>query len=170
MTAIVWRCQHAVLPMMFLIALAACADRQAQHAATDVPPTVVERTVEPVAAPAADADVTFVRVVETAPDIYTFHVTVAHPDRGWEDYADGWDVVLPDGSAILPQPDARYTRPLLHPHVDEQPFTRSQSGLEIPSGIVTVTVRAHDLVDGYGGKMVTVDLRERAGVDFRVER
>jgi hypothetical protein len=41
-------------------------------------------------------------------------------------------------------------RVLLHPHVDEQPFTRSLSGVAIPSDVEQVTVRAHDNVDGWG--------------------
>ena len=43
-------------------------------------------------------------------------------------------------------------------HVEEQPFTRSLSGVKIPDGITKVTVRAHDLVHEYGGKVVTVTL------------
>jgi hypothetical protein len=59
---------------------------------------------------------------------------------------------------------------LLHPHVDEQPFTRSQSGIEIPPGVTQVRVRAHDLVDGYGGREVVVDLTKASGPDFKVEQ
>jgi len=53
----------------------------------------------------ADADVTFVRAVQTGDTTWTFHVTVEHPDTGWEEYADGWDVVLPDGTVIKPDPE-----------------------------------------------------------------
>ncbi len=118
----------------------------------------------------ANADVTFVRASQQADDTWTFAVTVAHPDTGWEDYADGWDVVLPDGSIIKPDPDSPFTRLLLHPHVDEQPFTRSQSGIVIPEGVTEVTVRAHDLVDGYGGREVKVDLTVDSGPDFEIQR
>jgi hypothetical protein len=118
----------------------------------------------------ANADVTFVRAVEQAEGRWTFYVTVAHPDSGWEDYADGWDVVLPDGSVILPDPGSPFTRLLLHPHETEQPFTRSQSGIEIPADVTTVRVRAHDLVDGYGGAEVVVDLNHDSGPGYEVER
>ncbi len=119
----------------------------------------------------ANADVVHVHAVATAPGTWTFHVTVAHPDTGWDDYANGWDVVLPDGSVILPNPaDEPFTRLLLHPHETEQPFTRSQSNVLIPAHITTVTVRAHDLRDGFGGKEVVVDLTQAAGDDFEVER
>ena len=58
----------------------------------------------------ANADVEFVRAVETGDGVWTFHVTVRHPDTGWEDYADGWDVVLPDGTIIKPDPTSPFTR------------------------------------------------------------
>lgn len=118
----------------------------------------------------ANADVVHVRAVEAEDGSWTFHVTVEHPDTGWEDYADGWDVVTPDGQVLKPDPEGEFTRTLLHPHVDEQPFTRSQSGIVIPEGVTTVRVRAHDIVDGFGGKEVVVDLTETSGPDFEVER
>lgn len=118
----------------------------------------------------ADADVTFVRAVESADGTWTFYVTVLHPDTGWEDYADGWDVVTPDGIVLKPDPDSPFTRLLLHPHENEQPFTRSQSRIVIPEGISQVTVRAHDLVDGFGGQEVVVDLTVTSGPNFEVER
>jgi hypothetical protein len=101
---------------------------------------------------------------------WTFHVTVSHPDTGWEDYADGWDVVTPDGSVLKPDPGSPFTRLLLHPHETEQPFTRSQSGIRIPAGVETVLVRAHDLLDGFGGKEVQVDLTLPGGEDFEVSQ
>ena len=36
---------------------------------------------------AGNADVLFVRTVQAADGTWTFHVTVEHPDAGWEDYA-----------------------------------------------------------------------------------
>lgn len=118
----------------------------------------------------ANADVVYVRAVETAVNTWTFHVTVTHPDTGWEDYADGWDVVLPDGTVILPNPDDPFTRLLLHPHETEQPFTRSQSNIMIPADVTAVTVRAHDLVEGFGGAEIVVDLTIPAGENYEVER
>lgn len=128
----------------------------------------------PTASPAstrrvANADVLHVRAVEQTSGGWTFHVTVQHPDTGWEDYADGWDVVAPDGSVLKPDPSSPFTRLLLHPHEDEQPFTRSQSGIVIPEGVTQVRVRAHDLVDGWGGREVLVDLAASSGSDFEVE-
>ena len=119
---------------------------------------------------AANADVTYVRAVESGEGTWTFHVTVEHPDTGWEDYADGWDVVTPEGEVLKPDPESAFTRTLLHPHVDEQPFTRSQSGIVIPEGVTRVRVRAHDIVDGFGGQEVWVDLTESSGPNFEVEQ
>jgi hypothetical protein len=50
------------------------------------------------------------------------------------------------------------TRTLYHPHVEEQPLTRSLSGVRIPDGVTSVIVRAHDLEHGYGGKEFSVKL------------
>ena len=104
-----------------------------------------------VTAYAGEADVTNVKVVKLADGAYRFDVTLSHSDEGWEHYADKWDVVGPDNTVFG-------TRTLYHPHVDEQPFTRSLSGVKIPPGIGKVTIRAHDSVHEYGGTAVTVVL------------
>ena len=119
----------------------------------------------------ANADVIFVRAVHD-PELnsWTFHVTVQHPDTGWDDYADGWDVVLPDSTVIKPDPEIPYTHLLLHPHEEEQPFTRSQNGILIPNGITKIKVRAHDLVAGFGGGEIIVDLNSDSGPGFEVIR
>jgi hypothetical protein len=116
----------------------------------------------------ANADVLFVRAEYSPTGTWTFTVTVQHPDTGWEDYADGWDVVLPDGTVVKPDPDTLFTRVLLHPHVDEQPFTRNQTGIVIPQEVTEVTVRAHDLLHGFGGREVVVDLSVESSQDFEV--
>lgn len=99
---------------------------------------------------AGEATVVGVEAVPEAAGSWRFSVTVRHPDTGWEHYADKWQVLGPDGTVLG-------ERVLLHPHVDEQPFTRSLSGVAIPSGTGQVTVRAHDSVDGWG-PAVTVPL------------
>ena len=152
------------------------ASATAAATATVVPPTVTS-TPKPTSTPqaepaasAANADVLFVKAKQSADGTWRFDVTVAHPDTGWDDYADGWDVVLPDGSVVKVNPTDRFTRLLVHPHETEQPFTRSQSGIRIPADVTTVTVRAHDLVDGWGGKTVAVDLSQSSGEGFEVQK
>jgi len=98
-----------------------------------------------------EADVTGVAVRQTASRIFHFDVTVRHDDTGWDHYADKWEVLAPDGTVVG-------TRTLYHPHVDEQPFTRSLSEVEVAETISEVTVRAHDSLHDYGGKTVTVEL------------
>ena len=162
--------------MAGLLVLAACtADESALIEQTEAEVAAVEQASdEEVEAPmtdrVADADVVNVRVVEADDGTWVFHVTVSHADTGWEDYADGWDVVLPDGTPIKPDASSPFTRLLMHPHEDEQPFTRLQSRIVIPPGVTQVTVRAHDLVDGFGGREVLVDLTLDSGDGFVVER
>ena len=117
-----------------------------------------------------DADVIEVRAIEQGNQGWTFHVTVSHTDTGWEDYCDGWDVVGADGKVVKVNDSDRFTRLLLHPHVEEQPFTRSQGRLKIPESMTTVSVRAHDIVDGFGGKEIIVDLTKDSGPGYTVTR
>jgi hypothetical protein len=83
---------------------------------------------------------------------YSFDVTVRHADTGWKHYANKWEVLSPDGKTVLG------TRTLLHPHEDEQPFTRSLSGVRVPAAYSEVLVRAHDSVHAFGGKTTRVKL------------
>jgi len=117
-----------------------------------------------------NADVIYVRAVLLQDGTWTFHVTVTHPDTGWEDYADGWDVVTPDGVVLKINQDDPFTRLLLHPHENEQPFTRSQQGIIIPTGTKWIRVRAHDLVAGFGGVEIMVDITQESGPGYEVER
>jgi len=137
--------------------------------APDATPTAAPIAPLPTEETSANADVEYVRAVQAADGTWTFHVTVRHPDTGWEDYANGWDVLTPDGEVIKPDPSSPFTRLLLHPHETEQPFTRSQNGVAIPPDVTQVRVRAHDSVDGFGGREVAVDLPVSSGPDFEVE-
>lgn len=103
------------------------------------------------AAVGGEADVVGVKINKQTGGTYSFDVSVRHGDTGWKHYANKWDVVAPDGTVLG-------TRELLHPHENEQPFTRSLSGVKIPDGVEKVTVRAHDSVDGYGGAEMTVSV------------
>jgi hypothetical protein len=102
------------------------------------------------AAPAAagEADVVDVSLSREG-DAWRVEVTVRHADEGWDHYADGWEIVAPDGTVLG-------ERPLLHPHVEEQPFTRSLGGVRIPAEVEEITIRARDSVHGWGGDARTV--------------
>lgn len=143
----------------------------APPAATKTPESTEEQ--QPMSEEALDLDeanVMFVKATQADDGTWRFDVTVRHNDEGWDHYADGWDVVTPDGTVLKSNPDDAFTRVLLHPHENEQPFTRSQSGLSIPEGVTEVTVRAHCNVHEYGGRDVVVDLTTEGGPDFAVER
>jgi hypothetical protein len=112
-------------------------------------PIVALLCLTPTAAGAGEADVLAVTATATGEGTYRFDVTVQHADTGWDHYADAWEVLAPDGTVLG-------TRTLLHPHADEQPFTRSLTGVAIPVGLTAVTVRARDSVHGYGGRALTV--------------
>ncbi|WP_210202099.1 hypothetical protein [Methylobacterium sp. V23] len=85
---------------------------------------------------------------------FDIDVTVQSADTGWDRYADRIEVLGPEG-AILG------ARVLEHPHDDEQPFTRTGSGVRVPPGIGTVSVRAHFKPTGFGGTTATVTLPTR---------
>lgn len=107
--------------------------------------------VAPDAARAGKADVVAARAECSAERVCSFSVTVKHADTGWRHYASRYEIVSPDGTVLG-------TRVLRHPHVHEQPFTRSLAGVEIPEGVERVTVRAIDEVHGAGGETAEVAL------------
>ena len=78
-------------------------------------------------------------------------VTLSHPDTGWDHYADGWEVLDSDGNSLG-------VRVLLHPHVTEQPFSRSLSGVQIPQSATAVYIRARCNVDGWSDVLFEVRL------------
>lgn len=112
----------------------------------------VTMALQPSQVLAGGADVVGVEAVRDNAGKWRFNVSVAHADEGWDHYADKWDVVAPDGTVLG-------TRVLHHPHENEQPFTRSLSGVVIPETIDEVTVRAHDSQHGYEGKPMRVKLK-----------
>ncbi|WP_291738066.1 hypothetical protein [Leisingera sp. F5] len=82
---------------------------------------------------------------------WTFSVTLSHPDTGWDHYADGWRVLDMTGNEL----DLRV---LAHPHEQEQPFTRSLNGVQIPEGTTQVQIQARCHVDGWGQDTYTLAL------------
>ncbi len=89
--------------------------------------------------------------------------TLRHADTGWEHYADAWRVVTADGRVLA-------TRVLYHPHEHEQPFTRSLEDVHIPADTHVVYVEAHCKVHGWSRQRLQVDLRQRRGTRFQVQR
>lgn len=103
---------------------------------------------------AGEADVVDVRVRLSSPGVYDFDITVRSVDKGWNHYADAFEVLAPDGK-VLGQ------RILLHPHETEQPFTRDLYGVRIPQSIVEVVVRARHKPKGFDGRTLRIRLPGR---------
>ena len=66
--------------------------------------------------------------------IFNIAVTLRHPDTGWDHYASEW-IVIADEEEIA-------KRTLYHPHVNEQPFTRSLRDVLIPADVSKVVIKA----------------------------
>lgn len=105
----------------------------------------------PCIAYAGEADVIAAEVEHAGGNFYRFKVTVQHDDESWEHFAKAWEVLDTDGNILG-------ARILMHPHINEQPFTRSQT-ITIPENVNQVTIRAYDLVHEFGGKELTIDIK-----------
>ena len=108
-------------------------------------------------------DVEIVKVaMKASGEQWRANVTLKHADTGWEHYADAWRVMTEEGKLLG-------TRVLYHPHVNEQPFTRSLS-LAIPKDMGVVYVEAHDKVHGWSKQRVRIDLNSTSGDRYTVSR
>lgn len=76
-------------------------------------------------------------------------VTLRHEDTGWDHYADAWEIRDPDGKLLG-------RRTLMHPHENEQPFTRSLRDVMLPDGVPYITIRARCSRDGWVGEEMKV--------------
>lgn len=90
-------------------------------------------------------------------------VTLNHADTGWDHYADGWRLVDEQGNVLG-------NRVLYHPHVNEQPFTRSLGGINIPASKKIIFVEAHDLNRGWSKKRVKIDMLKNTGNNYKIQR
>ncbi len=88
---------------------------------------------------------------DAATDTWSFAVTMSSPYDTPERYADGWRVMTTDGVVLG-------THTLLHDHAAEQPFTRTQTGVEIPAEVDTVVIEGRDQENGFGGATATITL------------
>ncbi len=130
--------------------LSACANNDPAVATLTVPVTDASPSK------VAFADQQFPNVVSATAsqdgNTWTFDVTISSPYDTPDRYADGWRVTGPDGKVFG-------EHKLTHDHAIEQPFTRTQTNVSIPSDVDTVTVEGRDQLNGYGGKTATVNLR-----------
>ena len=85
------------------------------------------------------------------PGLWRVSVTLRHKDKGWKHYADRWRIVDENGVQLG-------IRVLQHPHVQEQPFTRSLTNVAIPEDTKIVYIEARDIKHGWTEKRLKVDL------------
>ena len=109
------------------------------------------------------AQVTYVKASQSSNGSWCFDTQVRHNDEGWQHYADAWQVVSQQG-------DVLGERVLLHPHKNEQPFTRRLCGIEIPNDTTKVTVRARCNVHGFGGHEIVVDTTLSKGAGYSISK
>lgn len=101
-------------------------------------------------------DIVDVEISPAGEGVFDLAVTVSSPYDSPDRYADGWRVLAPDGTELG-------SHTLLHDHAGEQPFTRTQTGVEIPTDVDEVTIEGRDQRYGYGGSTVTVEVPHDAG-------
>ena len=89
---------------------------------------------------AGEAEVVDVTLDGQGGEKYRISVTLKHADTGWDHYANAWLVFDEDGNLLG-------ERVLHHPHVNEQPFTRSLT-VSIPAGVKNIIIKAKDSVHG----------------------
>jgi|TARA_Y100000310_G_scaffold336878_1_gene422542 hypothetical protein len=87
--------------------------------------------------------------------------TLRHADTGWEHYANAWRIVDDAGTVLG-------TRELAHPHVDEQPFTRSLQDVVIPQDLNIVFIEARDNKHGWSSKRLRVNLQVPKGRGYEI--
>ena len=88
-------------------------------------------------------------------------VTLKHADTGWDHYADAWRLVDEKGNEIG-------KRTLYHPHVNEQPFTRSLSSFHISEDKKIIFVEAHDKKHGWSSNRVKIDMKKMSGDKYQI--
>lgn len=107
-------------------------------------------------------DVEIIKVVLTKrAGTWQADVTLKHQDEGWKHYADGWRLVDSNGNEIG-------KRTLYHPHVNEQPFTRSLMGFYLAEKMKVIFVEAHDLKHGWSADKVKIDLSKPSGDRYQI--
>jgi len=97
-----------------------------------------------------EAAITAVDIKPLGDNEYRISVTIEHADTGWDHYANGWEVFDEAGNSLG-------VRVLAHPHVNEQPFTRSLQ-LQIPKEVKTITIVASDSVHEENEETVEVQV------------
>lgn len=89
--------------------------------------------------------------LEPQGDAWRLDATLSSPYDTPERYADAFRALSVDGTELG-------VRELAHDHANEQPFTRSLAGLDIPDDVTRITVEGRDQEHGWGGGTVEVEV------------
>tara|TARA_B110000908_G_scaffold65330_1_gene79273 strand:+ start:651 stop:1058 length:408 start_codon:yes stop_codon:yes gene_type:complete len=100
---------------------------------------------------ANDINILAAAIIHQSHGEYLVNVKLEHHDTGWQHYADEWRLVDNKGNILG-------SRVLQHPHVHEQPFTRSLSNVKLSSELQAVYIEAHDKVHGWTKNRLMIDL------------
>jgi len=111
---------------------------------------------------ANEVEIVNVKATQSSDKTWRFAVTLKHKDEGWDHYANEWQIIAPDNKILG-------TRTLYHPHVNEQPFTRSLDGVKIPAELKTVRIIAKDTVHGLSTKAVRFNLSTQKLEQIKLE-
>lgn len=93
--------------------------------------------------------------LDPSDDAWRLSATLSSPYDTPERYADAFRALSEDGTVLG-------VRELAHDHANEQPFTRSLTGLEIPDDVTRITVEGRDLAHGWGGATVELEVPGRS--------
>jgi len=99
---------------------------------------------------AGEVDVIDVSIESLGGGNFRINATLEHADTGWDHYANRWEVLDESGNLLG-------TRELAHPHVNEQPFTRSLR-VSIPADVKNISIRANDSVHDDGGRVFELEV------------
>jgi len=94
---------------------------------------------------------------------WTISATVSSSETGWDKHSDEWKVEHSEDGTMFG------TRTLGHPYVDEQPFTKSLSGVNIPDTANVVTISARDSVLGCCGDSHQLTLQDETATGMTTD-
>jgi len=112
---------------------------------------------------AGEVEILAAGFVRQSDQSWNVDVTLQHADSGWEHYADAWRIVTVKGNVLG-------LRTLVHPHVNEQPFTRSLGSVKLPAGMNRVYIEAHDKVHGWSAQRLVINLSQARNGQLQVQR
>ena len=135
---------RAIAPLLLLV-LAACSSATVDVADDEGSTSTAGAPSTSTADNEACAHVIDATVEATGDGVFRVSATVASQETGLDKYADRWEIRDPATGAVIGE------RILAHPHVNEQPFTRSLPGVEISADVPVVEIAAHDSVLGFCG-------------------